>query len=127
MVRMIVRIPSESADNAGRTAAAQLAAKLIKTTPAIILFCRDGGIITARNMPKRATLNALTIRSGSIFPAAIPRAVPAAQQGDATSKAPKVYQGFKKPGFAMEIPKISSVIPKPVSRRRARGVSGDSY
>ena len=46
----------------------------------------------ARNMPKRETLNALTTRAGMIFPAMIPQAVPAAQQGMAVSMAPDNFQ-----------------------------------
>ena len=52
------------------------------------LFFFAGGIMTARNIPYRATLNAETSRRGSSSPATVPSAVPIDQQGRAASIAP---------------------------------------
>ena len=67
---------------------AKLAAKDRATRTATTLFFRAGGMITARNMSKRATLKALTTRSGKMLPAMMPRDVPMDQPGMAMSMAP---------------------------------------
>ena len=87
-VSRIVRIPSDMFDTPGRYAAAKLAPKHTIMIPAIRLFFLAGGMITARNIPYRATLNALTSRKGRILPAIVPSAVPSAQQGAADKTAP---------------------------------------
>ena len=71
----------------GRTEARPLHTKQSTTIPKITLFFLAGGIKMARNIPYKATLKALTRRSGSRFPAMAPRAVPTAQQGDANKMA----------------------------------------
>ena len=60
------------------------------TRPATTRLFRAGGMMIARNMPYSATLKALTARSGSRFPAIIPRAVPIDHAGAATRMAPYV-------------------------------------
>jgi hypothetical protein len=87
-VSRMVRVPSDSRETRGRRLKAKLATKHTGISPAMILFFRAGGTMTARNMPNRATLRALTARAGISSPATQPRAVPSAQQGDATSTAP---------------------------------------
>ena len=67
---------------------AKLKAKLIATNAATILLFLAGGMMMAKNMPYRATLSALTARSGSAFPAKMPQAVPPAHAGAASRIAP---------------------------------------
>ena len=59
----------------------KLAAMEIKTMVPMILLSCAGGIMIAINIPYNATLSALTIRSGRIFPDTTPRKV-----GDVVSK-----------------------------------------
>ena len=87
-VRIMVRVPSDRVLIHGRTEQAKLAAKDRATRTATTLFFRAGGMITARNIPKRATLKALTTRSGKMLPAMMPRDVPMDQPGIAMSMAP---------------------------------------
>ena len=54
----------------------------IKTMVPMILLSCAGGIMIAINIPYNATLSALTIRSGRIFPDTTPRKVPSVQPGD---------------------------------------------
>ena len=54
-------MPSVKSEIRGSFDAAKLRIKQTVTRPAIILSYRAGGMITARNIPKRATLSALTI------------------------------------------------------------------
>ena len=86
--RIMVRVPSDRVLIHGRTEQAKLAAKDRATRTATTLFFRAGGMITARNIPKRATLKALTTRSGKMLPAMMPRDVPMDQPGIAMSMAP---------------------------------------
>ena len=65
-VRIIMRVPSDKPDMNGTYADTKLSIKHTATMPAITMLLRDGGIITARNIPKSATLNALTILNGRI-------------------------------------------------------------
>ena len=79
-VRIIVLVPFWRSEIKGRIEEARLMAKERATRPARILFFLAGGIITERNIPYRATLNALTAREGSRFPAMIPSDVPVASK-----------------------------------------------
>ena len=81
-------MPSEREAMPGRQPQAKLRAKLSITSTATTLFFRAGGMIMARNMPYRATLRALTTRTGSRLPAMMPSAVPMAQAGAASAMAP---------------------------------------
>ena len=88
IVRMIVLVPEEIPEKIEALLAIKLKAKLMPISPIMILFLRAGGKIIAKNIPYRATLNALTTLIGRMLPAIIPAAVPNAQAGDATTIAP---------------------------------------
>ena len=59
------------------------------TTPKISLLFRAAGMMTARNMPYRPTLRALTTLAGRIFPTVVPKKVPSDQPGMAMLIIPK--------------------------------------
>ena len=61
----------------------KLAPKERQTSPASTRFSLHGGMMTARNIPYRATLSELTRIGGSVLPAETPRNVPTAQPGAA--------------------------------------------
>lgn len=122
IVRIMVRVPCESDDTYGRDSAAYEHAKLTMTAPSTFLSFFDAGIITARNMPKSATLRALTTLAGRILPMLMPIAVPVAHIGTAVRRAPKVNHGVGAPGLAMVTPKISSVMHDPTRTLVSRGV-----
>ena len=86
IVNMIVRVPAEILSNIYE--AIKLKMKLTATVKAIVLSLLAGGIITARNIPYKATLKALMAEVGNILPAIIPKAVPIDQPGKATNIAP---------------------------------------
>lgn len=88
-VSMIVLLPDEILAMKGRCAAAYEQAKLTKTATPIMRSLRAGGIMTAMNMPKMATLRALTILTGKAVPVMIPIEVPRAHIGTAALQAPK--------------------------------------
>ena len=73
MVRRMVMVPLEMEVKSGSLAAAKLAAKLKAMHAARIRLLFAGGIIMARNMPYKATLSALTIRTGRTLPATMPQ------------------------------------------------------
>ena len=85
---MSFNIAIDGPAGAGKSTAAKLAAKLMMTSTRIIRSFLAGGMITARNMPKRATLRALTRRTGIRLPTSMPSAVPIAHSGAATAPAP---------------------------------------
>ena len=80
-VRMIVLVPSDISFTKGIYVATKLAIKQNTTRPHTTLSFLACGIITAKNIPYRATLKALTKRSGSRLPAITPSAVPIDQNG----------------------------------------------
>ena len=88
-VSRMVLLPDEILAIKGRCAAAYEHAKLTKTAIPIMRSLRAGGIITAINMPKIATLRALTILAGKAVPVMIPIEVPRAHIGTAALHAPK--------------------------------------
>ena len=79
---------SDIFSNIGILDTRKLARKLKITTPPTLLLVLDTGTIMAINMPYSATLKALTIETGRILPATIPRAVPKDQLGRAMAIAP---------------------------------------
>ena len=87
---MMVLLPCERSDITGSFPAAREQAKLTMTAAPTALSFLEGGMMTARNIPKRATLSALTILAGSMFPIEMPSAVPAAHIGTAVISAPNV-------------------------------------
>lgn len=87
-VSIIVLVPSDRVEIQGRQVAAKLEINARVTSPATTLFCFEGGMMIAINIPKRATLNALTIRGDMIFPAMTPSIVPKAQPGSGVTIAP---------------------------------------
>ena len=87
-VRMMVLVPPDRSLISGRWAQAKLAMKLMATSAPIMRLSLAGGIMTQMNMPKSATLRALTAATGRRLPAITPRAVPTDQPGRATLMAP---------------------------------------
>ena len=88
-VMMMMRVPEEIPAKRGQTENPRLTAMETRTTPRMTLFFLAAGMMTARNIPYRATLRALTSRSGRMFPTEHPRKVPVAQPGMATTIMPK--------------------------------------
>ena len=68
----------------------KLIIKLTNTIPNTTLSFLAAGIIIARNIPNNVTAKAETKRAGRILPAIIPKDVPNAQPGTATSNAPRL-------------------------------------
>ena len=87
-VKRMILVLSVNEDKIGSIAADALRKKLTMTRMAMVGFFFAGGIITARNIPYKDTLKALTIRSGKIFPIRIPSEVPIAQRGTEAVAAP---------------------------------------
>jgi len=89
-VRIIVLVPSEREENTDSFDVMKLRAKLRRTNAPTTRLFLEGGIIMARNIPKRASLRALTTLSGRRFPAITPIAVPTDQEGRAMANAPYI-------------------------------------
>ena len=79
---------SDILSNKGILDIAKLIKKLAITTQPTALSSLEAGTMIATNMPYNATLNALTMAVGRIFPAMMPKAVPKDQLGIAMSIAP---------------------------------------
>lgn len=84
----MIRKPEEIWFNKGIQENKKLAPMDTRTTPAMIRLALDGGMMTAINIPYRATPRALKIRPGSILPERTPKKVPKAQPGEATAMTP---------------------------------------
>ena len=80
--------PDEIVFKTGVTAAIRLHTMDTRITPDRIRFPLAGGIMTARNMPYKATFKALKIRGGRKSPETAPRSVPRVHPGTAAAIRP---------------------------------------
>ena len=85
---MMTRKPEDTPAVSGITVKSQLAAMEIATSSAMKRFFFEAGMITARNIPYRATDRASVTREGRILPIRTPETVPAVHPAAAMIAAP---------------------------------------
>ena len=88
-VSMIIFVPEDMVLSIGSTVDSALAIMEMITTIAMVLLSFDGGMMTAMNMPYKATPKALDRLRGRMYPTAAPSIVPMSQAGEPTDMAPR--------------------------------------